>query len=300
LARQLGGRDTALSDPYGAQFADRLERYAKSILVEVATLSWRSAFKLGHSQEPLHRTHFMALSFQHVEGQPTLRKSYKLLRADVMNVKNEMSRRQPGHQHVLGLPTEAELSGGTRREMEDRIGDTVSATMVFFCMNPKSGKQASCSELCTRPALCLRPLTPFLHLPLAFTDMRMHNKNTWLYRPLKDTRLNDNWEYTLQVSLSMNPGLSANNLIELDFTQSEGEEEEKRVKEQLRKEYVSRRCEKPGATGSRPQRLARGRERRLWILSACLPFTNPLSSIGCSVKIKQHVVLPPLPYMLLQ
>lgn len=88
----------------------------------------------------------MALRLEFVEGQPTLRKSFKLLQADVMNIKDEMSRRQPGHQHVLGLPTESELSGGSRREMEDRIGETVSATMVFVAFNPKSGKQATCSK----------------------------------------------------------------------------------------------------------------------------------------------------------
>lgn len=89
----------------------------------------------------------------------------------------------------------------------------------------------------------------------AFTDISMHITNTWLYKPLKDTKLNPNWEYTLQVSLSMNPGLSADQLIELDFTQSEGEEEEKRVKAQLRAEYVRKRPSVRFATTSQPSNL---------------------------------------------
>ncbi|ORY57989.1 hypothetical protein BCR35DRAFT_355425 [Leucosporidium creatinivorum] len=145
-------------------------RYAKSIVVEVATLAWRSAFQLGREQT--NRTHFLALHFQYEEGKPTLRKSFKLLQADVMNIKEEMGRRQPGHRHVQGLPTESELSGGARRQLEDRIGETVSATMVFVCLNPKTGKQATCT----------------------FTDVSVHIKNTWLYDPLKDTKLNPNWE----------------------------------------------------------------------------------------------------------
>ncbi|ORY58012.1 hypothetical protein BCR35DRAFT_355445 [Leucosporidium creatinivorum] len=203
-----------IANPYSMTRVNEIQEYALAVAAEVMVIAWRSAFELGRPTDK-SCTHLLALNFERRDDAPTLRERFSFSHTELISIDEEMERRRflPADRLAM-LPTREQLTGGAARRAQNAKGEHISATMMFYALNTKTGGSSRCY----------------------IADCTAVVDSVWPYLPLDKLNFNPNWERALKGILSEKHPPSPVFLAGLDLRGSHGDDNKRLMIEKFSKD----------------------------------------------------------------